>query len=409
MNGQSFVWGNSLISAKGDDEIYYLQDHLNSPVRLFGKNQEAALGFDEFGMPLGETSLNQPFGFTGYQLDGNGLQYAQARYYSPNLGRFSAEDPIRDKFNWYGYCGGNPVNFIDPRGLQDCPGDAGGTTAASQQPKGPQQLQPGQSIFQNPNHSVQRLNNPSPPSPPSPPPSPASINNINNLSNSSSVVIAPNNQGKPSIPVANYFVNNLQNNFNTQGQLMPGVAATNTAQMAHATTSFIANAVATEVSSTVNALVAEASMYANAILNSTTMSVHVGAGWGGSANLGSLEIDAKLSYSHVFSTGFGVPNALSHNESASAAFKLSMIEYLNTALGVHITGTVNPETGMMTDFKYGFGGKMGDFTDLYWTNKTHENNLPNVISFGTSFYKKLGGGFNIVFNVDEFRRQMGDC
>jgi len=33
------------------------------------------------------------------------------------IGRFSAEDPIRDKFNWYGYCGGNPVNFIDPRGL----------------------------------------------------------------------------------------------------------------------------------------------------------------------------------------------------------------------------------------------------------------------------------------------------
>jgi len=51
MNGQSFVWDNSLISAKGDDEIYYLQDHLDSLVRLFEKNQEAALGFDEFGMP----------------------------------------------------------------------------------------------------------------------------------------------------------------------------------------------------------------------------------------------------------------------------------------------------------------------------------------------------------------------
>ena len=117
MNGQSFVWGNSLISAKGDDEIYYLQDHLNSPVRLFGKNQEAALGFDEFGMPLAESGINQPFGFTGYQVDGNGLQYAQARYYAPDLGRFSAEDPIRDKFNWYGYCDGNPINFVDPSGL----------------------------------------------------------------------------------------------------------------------------------------------------------------------------------------------------------------------------------------------------------------------------------------------------
>ena len=30
---------------------------LNSPVRLFGKNQEAALGFDEFGMPVNESKL----------------------------------------------------------------------------------------------------------------------------------------------------------------------------------------------------------------------------------------------------------------------------------------------------------------------------------------------------------------
>jgi len=128
MNGQSFVWGNSLISAKGDDEIYYLQDHLNSPVRLFGKNKEVAFGFDEFGMPMAESNINQPFGFTGYQMDGNGLQYAQARYYAPNLGCFSAEDPIRDKFNWYGYCGGNAVGFIYPTGLLDWLGVVGCST-----------------------------------------------------------------------------------------------------------------------------------------------------------------------------------------------------------------------------------------------------------------------------------------
>jgi len=163
MNGQSFVWGNNLISAKGEDELYYLQDHLNSPVRLFGKNQEAALGFDEFGMPLVDSSINQPFGFTGYQMDVNGLQYAQARYYSPSLGRFSAEDPIRDKFNWYGYCGGNPVNFIDPRGLQECAGDAGGSTTSSQSLQGPVTPQITQNIAGAKNHSVQQITNPSPP------------------------------------------------------------------------------------------------------------------------------------------------------------------------------------------------------------------------------------------------------
>lgn len=27
------------------------------------------------------------------------------------------EDPIKDGYNWYRYCGGDPVNFIDPLGL----------------------------------------------------------------------------------------------------------------------------------------------------------------------------------------------------------------------------------------------------------------------------------------------------
>jgi len=143
MNGQSVVWGNSLISTKGNDELYYLQDHLNSPVRLFGKNQEAALGYDEFGMPLVKAGINQPFGFIGYQTDENGLQYAQARYYSSSLGRFFSEDThwhpgnmifgdghlsdihvnmpnnhaIIQSSNLNNYCGGNPINRIDISGL----------------------------------------------------------------------------------------------------------------------------------------------------------------------------------------------------------------------------------------------------------------------------------------------------
>ena len=28
------------------------------------------------------------------------------------------EDPVRDGLNWYGYCGGNPVAFVDPSGLK---------------------------------------------------------------------------------------------------------------------------------------------------------------------------------------------------------------------------------------------------------------------------------------------------
>jgi len=43
--------------------------------------------------------------------------YAQARFYTPATGRFTAEDPIKDQYNWYGYCDANPVTFVDPMGL----------------------------------------------------------------------------------------------------------------------------------------------------------------------------------------------------------------------------------------------------------------------------------------------------
>lgn len=54
--------------------------------------------------------------------DETGLYYYGARYYSPKLGRFITPDTIVQSpgdpqtFNRYAYCGGNPVNRIDPSG-----------------------------------------------------------------------------------------------------------------------------------------------------------------------------------------------------------------------------------------------------------------------------------------------------
>jgi len=47
------------------------------------------------------------------------LYYYNARYYSPDLGRFISRDPIdiADDVNLYAYVGNNPVNFSDPSGL----------------------------------------------------------------------------------------------------------------------------------------------------------------------------------------------------------------------------------------------------------------------------------------------------
>ena len=43
--------------------------------------------------------------------------YLRARYYDPSVGRFISEDPAKAGLNWYAYCENNPVNKIDPTGL----------------------------------------------------------------------------------------------------------------------------------------------------------------------------------------------------------------------------------------------------------------------------------------------------
>lgn len=63
------------------------------------------------------------FGYTGQQFDvQTGLDFFNARYYDPSLGRFLSQDPIgfggRDA-NLYRYAGNNPVNATDPSGLDE--------------------------------------------------------------------------------------------------------------------------------------------------------------------------------------------------------------------------------------------------------------------------------------------------
>ncbi|MBN2616961.1 MAG: peptidoglycan DD-metalloendopeptidase family protein, partial [Spirochaetales bacterium] len=50
-------------------------------------------------------------------LESPGLNYFNARWYDSNLGRFITEDPIKNSYNWYAYCGNDPINYIDPLGL----------------------------------------------------------------------------------------------------------------------------------------------------------------------------------------------------------------------------------------------------------------------------------------------------
>lgn len=92
------------------------------------------LDYDEFGQVLSDTNPGfQPFGFAGglYDQDTKLVRFG-ARDYDPSVGRWTAKDPIifhGGDTNLYAYAHSDPVNFIDPTGLEDLGigGGMGGT------------------------------------------------------------------------------------------------------------------------------------------------------------------------------------------------------------------------------------------------------------------------------------------
>jgi RHS repeat-associated protein len=86
-----------------------------------GGDVSAMRRYDAFGNPVAAWGGWQgPFGYGGpygYQTDpDHGLMLLGHRYYEADTGRFLTRDPIKDGRNWYGYCGGNPVQQCDPSG-----------------------------------------------------------------------------------------------------------------------------------------------------------------------------------------------------------------------------------------------------------------------------------------------------
>lgn len=103
-----------------------VSDHLGS-VRLVINTQTGQVAqrmkYDEFGQVIEDTSPGfQPFGFAGGVADRNtGLVRFGARDYDTIVGRWVIKDPIEflgESTNLYTYVKNDPLNLIDPTGLQ---------------------------------------------------------------------------------------------------------------------------------------------------------------------------------------------------------------------------------------------------------------------------------------------------
>jgi RHS repeat-associated protein len=105
---------------------YYHYDGQGNTIAMTDSRGRVAnnYAYDEFGKLLvKEERVPNPFRFVGqYGVmdERNGLLYMRARYYDPEVGRFISKDPIGfagGDVNLYGYVGSNPVNWVDPFGL----------------------------------------------------------------------------------------------------------------------------------------------------------------------------------------------------------------------------------------------------------------------------------------------------
>ena len=77
--------------------------------------------YRSYGELLGQTGTNtESLDYIGQRTDAEtGLTYLHARYYDPVLGVFLSPDPEEADFNTFGYTHGDPVNYLDPDGLEE--------------------------------------------------------------------------------------------------------------------------------------------------------------------------------------------------------------------------------------------------------------------------------------------------
>lgn len=113
---------------------YIFADHLNTARAITDTTGQVLWSWsgDAFGavQPNADPDGNRKMftynlRFPGQYYDQeSGLHYNWHRFYDPKLGRYTSSDPIglAGGLNTYAYVGGNPLSFVDPKGLNAAAG-----------------------------------------------------------------------------------------------------------------------------------------------------------------------------------------------------------------------------------------------------------------------------------------------
>ena len=114
--------GNQVIySEVNGNRNFYIYNAQGNVSKLLNSEYEtvADYAFDAFGVQkMVNGEVYNPFRHNGEYYDEElGYTYLRNRYYDNVTGRFITEDPVKDGLNWYSYCGGNPIAFVDSWGL----------------------------------------------------------------------------------------------------------------------------------------------------------------------------------------------------------------------------------------------------------------------------------------------------
>ena len=111
--------------------FHYQLDHLGTPQELTAPDGEIAWSahYRAYGQisRLDINKVDNPLRFQGQYFDPeSGLHYNRNRYYNPDIGRYLTPDPVKlaGGINAYQYAP-NPTGWVDPLGLNTCPGADG--------------------------------------------------------------------------------------------------------------------------------------------------------------------------------------------------------------------------------------------------------------------------------------------